>query len=132
MKRIVAASLAAFSSYGWSQQLVAVAPPNDNTGIVIVALIALSVGGLLYLKRKRPELLAKIEARVQALIKRKPSAPSVPAAAVDHFVSQPADPAMYAWLVAENERLRRVIEQLQAQQSATIPIPYDQPGFLKA
>lgn len=62
MRPLFAAPLALFSSYGWAQQLVAVAPESDSSGLLVVAILAI-VGGLVFLKIKKPELFAKILGR---------------------------------------------------------------------
>lgn len=62
MRALFAVPLAAFSSWGWAQQLVAVAPPSDSSGLFVLAILAI-VGGLVFLKVKHPETFDKILAR---------------------------------------------------------------------
>ena len=159
MKRIAAASLAAFSSYGWTQQLVAVAPPADSSGFAVIAAVLVAGAGYVYLKVKRPEVLARISSKVRSLVKRRPSASSSPPPARIEpltnfeFIDRPTatvavevepakQPPIYGWLIAENERLTQRIAQLErqldaalrppapAEVAATIPAQFT--GFLKA
>jgi hypothetical protein len=155
MKRIAAASLAAFSSYGWTQQLVAVAPPADSSGFAVIAAVLVAGAGLVYLKVKRPEVLARLSSKVRSLVRRRPSALSAPlplaipvTPEVQHTISnvefvEPAkQPPIYGWMIAENERLTKRIAQLERQLDAalrppapaevTATIPAQFTGFLKA
>lgn len=154
MRKTTAAVLAAFSSYGWTQQLVAAAPPADGSGFVVVALVAVA-GGLVFLKTKKPEVFDKLVAK----LKRKPKPAAAPQTFTEPTLPQMAaqpTPPMYSWLVAENDQLRdtnsKLGDQLRAQ-AATIArlqaqinsyataapsvtvqpqIPTDFVGFLKA
>lgn len=159
MKRIAAASLAAFSSYGWTQQLVAVAPPADSSGFAVIAAVLVAGAGLVFLKVKRPEVLARLSSKVRSLVRRRPSALSAPlplsipvTPEVAHtisnveFIDRPTadasvdygkQPPIYGWLISENEKLRRRVAELEARSAAPLqPIPHDPiaqfTGFLKA
>jgi hypothetical protein len=66
MRPWLAAPLALFSSYGWTQQLVAVQPPSDSSGLIAVGIVAL-VGGLAFLKIKYPDRFDKILGRALKL-----------------------------------------------------------------
>lgn len=135
MRKMTAAALAAFSSYGWAQQLVAVAPEADPSGFGIIVVVALAAGGLVFLKTKKPEVFDKLLAKIK---RKKPqsNAPAskytVPPIVVERaeptyneptLTSPPVPPPMYSWLVAENEQLRdtnsKLGDQLRAQ-AATI------------
>lgn len=152
MRKTTAAVLAAFSSYGWSQQLVAVAPEADPSGFGIIVVVALAAGGLVFLKTKKPEVFDKLVAKIKRK-KPQPSAPvaqyTVPPIVVERseptfneptlpqMATQPSPP-MYSWLITENDQLRTRVAQLERQlaeaaRPAPVPsIPADFAGFLKA
>jgi len=130
MRKLFAAPLAAFSSYGWAQQLVAVAPPSDSSGLVIVAVVAI-VAAVVFLKVKRPDLFAKVLARGKQLASRAEAVSDKVKDAFDKapgVAGPPTTPGPFTAAAEEYERQRAILLARQQELAIRTLTPSPAPG----